>query len=85
MGQNATDVEGSTSVNQVYPISRITGEGREECLSVWGPGFKPEGPGGHGGTAGATQTVRGNSKSLTGTNVTFCFSLSSGGWGKIKL
>ena len=29
-GQNLTAVEGNASVYQVYPVSRITGEGRAE-------------------------------------------------------
>ena len=29
-GQNLTAVEGNASVHQVYPVSRITGEGRAE-------------------------------------------------------
>ena len=43
----------------MYPISRITGEGRVEFLRAWGPGFEQEGAGGGGGgeeTGGATQS-----------------------------
>ena len=29
--QNLTAVEGNASVYQVYPVSRVTGEGRTEC------------------------------------------------------
>ena len=46
-------VEGNASVYQVYPVSRITGEGRAEFLSAWGHGFEQEGAGGgRGGWAG---------------------------------
>ena len=31
-----TDVEGNASVYQVYPVSRIAGEGRAEFLRAWG-------------------------------------------------
>ena len=44
---------------QVYPVSRITGEGRAEFLRTWGPGFdqkraglEGEGDWGGGGRAG---------------------------------
>ena len=47
-GQNLTAVEGNTSGNQVYPVSRITGEGRAEIFRAWGPGFDQEGAGGRG-------------------------------------
>ena len=40
-----TAVEGNASVYQVYPVSRITGEGRAEFLRAWGPGFEQEGAG----------------------------------------
>ena len=60
-------MEGNASVYQVYPVSRITGEGRAEFLRAWGgPGFEQEG----GGTGGATQSVRGNYKTFQGTNLT---------------
>ena len=39
-------MEGKASVYQVYPVSRITVEGREEFLRAWGPGFEQEGAGG---------------------------------------
>ena len=35
---------------QVYPVSRVTGEGSAEFLRAWGPGFEQEGAG--GGRAG---------------------------------
>ena len=53
----------------VYPIRRITGEGRAEVLRTWGPGFEQEGAG-RVGTVGATQSVRGNYKPLEETNLT---------------
>ena len=45
-GQNLTAVEGNASVYQVNPVSRITGEGRAECLRTWGPEFDQEERGG---------------------------------------
>ena len=42
-------MEGNASVYQVFPASRITGEGREEFLRAWGHGFEQEGAGGCGG------------------------------------
>ena len=66
-------MEGNASVYRVlYPVSRITGEGRAELLRAWGPGFEQEGAGGGRGEemGGATQNVRGNYKSLKGTNLT---------------
>ena len=48
-------MEGNASDNQVYPVSRITGEGRAEKLMAWGPGFEQEGAG-DGGRAG---TIKG--------------------------
>ena len=62
-------VEGNASVCQVYPVNRITGEGRAEFLRAWGPGFEQEGAMAEG-TGGATQSVRGNCKSFKGTNMT---------------
>ena len=41
-------MEGNASVYQVYPVSRITGEGRAETSRAWGPGFEQEGAGGGG-------------------------------------
>ena len=41
-GQNLTAVEGNASVYQVYPVTRITGEGRAESLRTWGAGFDQE-------------------------------------------
>ena len=41
-------MEGNESVYQVYPESRITGEGRAEFLRAWGHGFEQEGAGGGG-------------------------------------
>ena len=48
-------MEGNTSVYQVYPVSRITGEGRAEFVRAWGPGFEQEGAGGEGGGGRAGQ------------------------------
>ena len=39
-------VEGNPSVYQVYPVTRIKGEGRAEFLRAWGAGFEQEGAGG---------------------------------------
>ena len=39
-------MEGNASVYQVNPVSRITGEGREEFSRTWGPGFDQVGAGG---------------------------------------
>ena len=36
-------------IYQVYPVSRITGEGRAEFLRAWGPGFEQEGAAGERG------------------------------------
>ena len=33
-----TAVEGKASVYQEYPVSRTTGEAREEIFEAWGPG-----------------------------------------------
>ena len=63
-------MEGNASVYQVYPVSRITGEGRAEFLRAWGHGFEQEGAGGRGRVGGATQNVRGNYKSFMGINLT---------------
>ena len=55
-----TGVEGNASIYQVYPLSRITGEGRAEVLRASRPGFEQEGAGGRGGegeTGGATQSI----------------------------
>ena len=41
-------MEENASVYQVYPVSRITGEGRAD-LRAWGPRFEQEGAGGGGG------------------------------------
>ena len=54
-----TAVEGNASVYQVYPASRMTGEGRGEILNAGGPGRR--------GWAGATQSVRGNYRPLKRT------------------
>ena len=35
--KNLTSVEGNASVCQVYPVSRVAGEGRAEFLRAWGP------------------------------------------------
>ena len=45
-------MEGKASVYQVYPVSRITGEGRAEFFKAWGPGFEQEGAGAGAGTGG---------------------------------
>ena len=50
-------MEGNAFVYQVYPVSRITGEGRAEFSRAWGPGFEQEGAGRGGG---GTQSGRGN-------------------------
>ena len=64
-------MEGNASVYQVFPVSRITGEGRGDFLRAWGPGFEQVGAGRGGGeTSEATQSVRGNYKSFKGTNLT---------------
>ena len=38
-------MEGNASVYQVYPVSRIAGEGRAEFLRAWGDGIEQEGAG----------------------------------------
>ena len=43
-------MEGSASVYQVYPVSRLTGEGRAEFLRAWGHGGEQEEGAGGGGT-----------------------------------
>ena len=64
-------MEGNASVYQVYPVSRITGEGRVEFLRAWGPGFEQEGAGAGGWEdRGATQSVRGNYESFKGITLT---------------
>ena len=45
-------MEGSASVYQVNPVSRISGEGRAEFLMTWGPDFGQKGD--------ASRSVRGN-------------------------
>ena len=40
---------------QVYPVSRITGEGRAEFLRTWGRGFDQEGAAGGAGAGRAGQ------------------------------
>ena len=60
-----TAVEGNASVYQVNPVSRITGEGRAECLRTWGPSFDQKGAGVRGETVGAAHFVCGNYKSYT--------------------
>ena len=69
-GTKLTAVEGKPSVYQVYPVSRITGEGRAEVLRAWGHGFEQEGAKLGGGGSGATQSVRENNKSFKGINLT---------------
>ena len=56
----------------MYPVGRITGEGRAEFGRTWAVGFDHEGVGGEGvrGTGGAAQSVRGNYKSFKGINLT---------------
>ena len=36
----------------MYPVCRITGEGRAEVLRAFGPGFEQQGAGGLGGGGG---------------------------------
>ena len=62
-------MEGNASVYQVYPVSRITGEGRERGFlrGHRGLGLNTRE---RGGTGGATQSVPGNDKFLKGTNLT---------------
>ena len=48
-----TAVQGNASVYQVNPVSRITGEGREEFIRTWGPDFDQNGAGGGGKGWGA--------------------------------
>ena len=57
-------MEGNASLYQVYPVRRITGEGRAEFLMAWGAvGLnKRSGGEGGGGAGAATQSVRGNYK-----------------------
>ena len=62
-------MEGNAPVYQVYPVSRINGEGRADFLEAWGPGFEQEGAE-EGRASGATQSVRGNLQSFKGTNLT---------------
>ena len=38
-------MEGNSSVYQVNPVNRITGEGRAEFLWTWGPDFDQKGGG----------------------------------------
>ena len=45
-GQNLTAVEENASVYQVYPVSRITGEGRAGFLRAWGLGLNKRERGG---------------------------------------
>ena len=65
-----TAVEGNASVYHVYPVGRITGEGRVEFLRTRGPGVDQKGAGGGRGTGGASQFVRGNYKSSKAINLT---------------
>ena len=51
-GKNLTAVEGNASVYHVYPVSRITGEGRAEFWRTWGPDFDQKGAGLEGGGRG---------------------------------
>ena len=51
-------MEGSTSVYQVNPVIRKTGERRAEFLRTRGAGFESRGSRGGGG--GEAQSVRGN-------------------------
>ena len=60
-------MKGNALVYQVYPVSRITGEGGAEFSRVWGPGCNKSERGGEGG---ATQSVRGKRKSFNKTNMT---------------
>ena len=38
--------EGNSSVHQVYPVSRMAGDGRAEFSRAWGSGSEQEGAGG---------------------------------------
>ena len=68
-GQNLTAVEGSASAYQVYPVSRITGEGGAEHFEGHGGiGLNKSGRG--RGIGGVTQNVRENYKSFKGINLT---------------
>ena len=72
MGQDLTAVEGNASVYQMNPVSQITGEGRAEFVSTWGPDFDQKGGarGGEGGivfilsTHVSTNTTRGSSSGV---------------------
>ena len=50
-------MDGSALFYQVYPVSRITGEGRAEFLEAWGAGFEQEGA--TGGRDGRGNSIRG--------------------------
>ena len=63
-------MEGNAPVYQVYPVSRITGEGRAGAFGRGGLGLNKRERGTGGGTGGATQFVRGNYKSFTRINLT---------------
>ena len=60
-------MKGNASVYQVYPISLIIGDGRAEFIGAWGSGFEQEEAGGAGQIN--IYYVRGNYKSLKGTNL----------------
>ena len=60
-------MEGNASVHQVYPVSRITGEGRADLLRAWGSALNKRE---QWGTGRVTTSARGNYKSFEGTNMT---------------
>ena len=70
MEQSLTAVEEGASVYQVYPASRITGEGRAEFQGREGMGLNKREARGGGGISGLTQNVRGNYKLFKGINLT---------------
>ena len=41
----------------MYPVSRITGEGKAEFFRAWGPGFEQEGAGGGEGGGGRGSSI----------------------------
>ena len=51
-GQNLTVVDGKAPVYQVYPVCRITGEGRSEFDRAWALGLNKRERGGKGGKGG---------------------------------
>ena len=59
-------MEGNASVYQVYPVSRIAGEGRAEVLRVRGLEFEEDGA----GVGGRNQSMRGSYNTFKRTNLT---------------